>query len=43
MEKFEVIDYQIPDLPASSKSMKEKSYLTVPMLTHFRVSNSIVQ
>ena len=39
MEKFEVIDYQIPDLPASTKSTNEKSYLTVPLLTHFKVSN----
>ena len=42
MEKFEVIDYQIPDLPASSQLLKGKSVLTVPMLTHFKVTNSVV-
>ena len=42
MEKFEVIDYQIPDLPASSKVLNGKTVLTVPMLTHFKVTNSVV-
>ena len=42
MEKFEVIDYQIPDLPTSGKTLDGVSVLTVPMLTHFKVTNSIV-
>ena len=42
MEKFEVIDYQIPDLPASSKVLNGKTVLTVPLLTHSKVTNSVV-
>ena len=38
MEKFEIIDYQIPELPVTSS---KEEMLSLPMLTHFKVSNLI--
>ena len=36
-EKFEVIDYQLPDIPSSNEVNGEKSF-TLPLISHFKVT-----
>ena len=39
-EKFEIIDYQLPDIPSAKDVAGEKSF-TVPLITHFKLTEII--